>query len=82
MLKSIYNQLIEGKLPCYTEYKRYAVYIDKSEQKGVIKVEFINFDCDYPEHKAEYYVGDNYELLADRAEEIAKDAQLIINDFI
>lgn len=83
MIMSLYTQLKEGKLPCFAHYKHYTVDVDKADDEtGVIKVEFTNDDCDYPDHKLEYYVGDNYENLADRASEIAKDAQDIINDFI
>ena len=83
MIKAIYDQLRKGNVPCFAKYKKHEVYISKSEErKGFLIVEFFDINRYYVEHKVEYYVGVNYEGVADRAEEIANDAQFIINDFI
>ena len=83
MIKAIYDQLRKGNVPCLAKYKKHEVYISKSEErKGFLVVEYYDINRDYVEHKVEYYVGENYDGVADRAEEIANDAQIIINDFI
>lgn len=77
MIKALYDKLKEGKLPCWAEYKHYMIDVSKDEY-GEIRVDFTSLDDDYPMHSVRYYVGDNYEKIAERASEIANDAQRII----
>lgn len=77
MIKSLKQDLLNGKVPCWAEYKRYLIEVVKDEN-GELRVDFTSFDDDYPMHSVRYYVGDNYERIAERASEIAKDAQEIV----